>query len=51
MIMTVKELIELLESCDGDSVVFMHVKDDVFKQTKYAFEAQTDEGQTITVID
>lgn len=49
--MKVKELIELLESCDGETEVFLHVKDSVFKQPKDAFEAQTDDGLTITVID
>lgn len=49
--MKVKELIELLESCDLETEVFVHIFDDQFKPIVDAFEAQDDNNITFTIIE
>lgn len=48
--MKVRELIELLESCELESEVYIHVQDDIFKKVTDAFEAQDDNKNTLTII-
>lgn len=48
--MKVIELIELLESCELDSEVYVSVNGNVFMQIRDAYDAQTDNGENIVVI-
>lgn len=49
--MKVIELIELLESCELESEVYVHVQDNIFKNVADAFDAKDENGNTVVVIN
>lgn len=48
--MKVIELIELLESCELESKVYVHIQDNIFKNVTDAFDAQNQNGNTVVII-
>ena len=45
------ELIELLESCELESEVYVHVQDNIFKNVTDAFDAKDENDNTVVVIN
>lgn len=48
--MKVIELIELLESCELESEVYVHIQDNIFNNVTDVVDAQDQNGNTVVII-